>query len=173
SNRVTNVTVDGQLSDWASLVAFAPDPADMSSTDPLDWLTAGMAHNSSTLYLHYTTKNPINTDKWWAYQVYLDTDNNGTSGYRKGAIGAEYMLEGKEVWRYSGDGSNWQWTHQGSATAATRHATAEYSFPRQWLGNPAQLLLLLRGNNATFGGESEDVYPNTTATPRYLEYRVE
>lgn len=173
-NPVTSLTVDGNLNDWASLTAFATDPAEVSgSNNPLDWLHAWMASSTSTTYLAYQTKNAIDTSQWWGYQVYLDTDGNSSSGYQNGAVGAEYLLEGKELWRYNGNGTSWGWTSVGVATAVTAANKAEFSFPRSWLGNPGKLRLMLRGDNTAFGGTIEDAYPNATANPRYFEYRFQ
>lgn len=172
NNPVSSLTVDGNLGDWSSLTSFGTDPADISgANNTLDWLQGWMASGSSNAYLAYQTRNAVDPNGWWGYQVYFDTDNNGASGYQQGGVGAEYMLEGQEVWRYSGDGSSWSWEHQGTATAATNGQNAEFSFPRSWLGNPAKLRLLFQGNNRAFGGSAEDAYPDNTTNPDYFEYR--
>lgn len=130
-----------------------------------------MAHNASNVYLAYRTLNAVDAGRFWGYQAYLDTDNNTATGYQNDALGAEYMLEGQTVWRYTGDGESWSWSPQGSTTNAISGQAAEFSFPRSWIGNPSKLRLMFRGNNAAFGGNAEDVYPNATANPRYFEYR--
>ncbi len=174
SNPAANLSINGNLSDWNSLTSFGTDPIDVAGTNnPLDWQGGWMAHDSSNAYLAYRTLNAVDTSKLWAYQVYFDTDNNGTTGYGNGAVGAEYMLEGRTLWRYSGDGDSWNWAPQGSTTNAFSGQTAEFSFPRSWLGNTTHLRLMFRGNNAVFGGTTEDVYPNASANPRYFAYRFQ
>ncbi|HRJ51231.1 MAG TPA: hypothetical protein PLE99_00585 [Candidatus Thiothrix moscowensis] len=172
SNPVSSLTTDGNLADWSSLTSFGTDPADVSGTsNPLDWLEGWMAHNSSNLWLAYRTRNNVNTSGFWGYQVYLDTDSNPASGYQRGTVGAEYLLEGSTLWRYSGDGTSWSWTQQGTSTYAINGQTAEFSLPRSWLGNPARLRVVFHGNNRALGGDAEDAYPNVTANPAYFEYR--
>ena len=172
NNTVTSLSVDGSLSDWNSLTSFGTDPADISGTNnTLDWLQGWMANDSSTTYIAYQTRNTIDTNGWWGYQIYLDTDSSSTSGYQQAGVGAEYMLEGQKLWRYTGDGSSWSWVHQGTASSGISGQTAEYSFPRSWIGTPSQLRLLFWGNNRAFGGTAEDAYPDSTANPAYFGYR--
>lgn len=172
SNPVSNLTINGNLSDWSTLTSFGLDPTDVSGANNLlDWQEGWMAHNASNVYLAYRTLNAVDAGRFWGYQAYLDTDNNTATGYQNDALGAEYMLEGQTVWRYTGDGESWSWSPQGSTTNAISGQAAEFSFPRSWIGNPSKLRLMFRGNNAAFGGNAEDVYPNATANPRYFEYR--
>ncbi|WMP18689.1 copper amine oxidase [Thiothrix lacustris] len=174
TNPVSPLSVDGNLNDWNNLTSFGLDPNDVSgANNTLDWQEGWMAHSSNDVYLAYRTRNAVDTNGFWGYQVYLDTDSNTSSGYQNGAVGAEYMLEGSTLWRYTGDGSSWSWVVQGSTTVGTSGQTAEFSLPRSWLGNPSTLRVMFRGNNAAFGGTAEDAYPNDTATPRYFAYRFQ
>ena len=179
SNPVSSLSINGNLSDWSALTSFGTDPTDVSgANNPLDWQEGWMAHNSSTAYIAYRTLNAVNTDGFWGYQAYLDTDSTTATGYETSgssanAMGAEYMLEGSTLWRYTGDGESWSWVEQGVTTYAISGQTAEFSLPRSWLGNPSKLRLMFKGNNAAFGGTVADIYPNDTATPRYFEYRFQ
>jgi hypothetical protein len=175
SNPVTSLTVDGNLNDWNSLTSFGTDPADMTGTsNTLDFLEGWMASSTSDAYIAYRTKNAVDTTAWWGYQAYLDTDDNLATGYRSsdlGDVGAEYLLEGNNLWHYTGDGSSWSWAQVGSGTAATNASSAEIRIPRSWLGNPATLRIMFRGDNHAVGGTAADAYPNATANPRYFRYR--
>ncbi len=164
SNPGASITVDGDLGDWGQLTSFGSDPDDVQgSANRLDWLEGWVAHNTSTIYFAYKNQGPIDLDNWWAWHVFIDTDNNPDSGY--GRNGAEYLLEEDAIWRYTGDGSSWAWQYVGSGPSAISGDTAEIAIPRAMLGDPQRMNLLFLGNNAAFPGGThvKDFYPDTGA----------
>ena len=172
-NSVTSMAVDGNLADWAGKTSFGIDANDMSGTNNLiDWQEGWMANSNSTVYLAYRTKNSVNTTQTWGHALYLDTDENPATGYSEGGLGAEYLLEGTTLWRYTGTGAdNWNWSEVASGIRRTGETTAEFSFPRSSIGNPSSLRLSFVGINAALGGNALDYYPDTTRTPNYFSYR--
>ncbi len=168
SNLVVNggITVNGSQSDWSNLSLFAADPDDVSNNQTMDWLRAGIAHSSSTVYLMYQNRGSINRAKAtgtslpWGWQVFLDTDSNANTGFKiGGGIGADYLVEGRHVFRYNGTG--WNWTDLGTATSRYNGSIAELSFPRSWLGSHSNVKVIFLGNNEAVGGNTIDVYPNS------------
>jgi len=48
---------------------------------------------------------------WYFHRVFLDIDNNASSGFSIPAAqgGAEFLIEGEFLYRYAGSGSDWAW----------------------------------------------------------------
>ncbi len=161
------ITVDGDLSDWASLVSFGlVAPAFQTTpTNPVDVAQVWMAHDATNFYIAYQnyslTTNGLNA----AYNLYLDTDANRSTGYRGGAnnfpIGAEYLLQGSTLYRYTGTtGTDWSWASVGVANSAVASSNAEFSLPRSWIGQPSHLNLFFLGDNTALpGGTMQEQYP--------------
>ena len=180
SNPVTGITLDGSLNDWNGLTSFGPDPNDISgSSNLLDWLEGWIAHDESNFYLAYRNDGPITLS--WAYNLYLDTDSNSATGFVSDAaypIGAEYLIQASFLYKYTGNGSSWSWSYVGELTAAVSGNQAEFSLPRNWLGNPPELQLFFLGENVAYsGGSTIDYYPDgaadPTATSRFFTYSTE
>ncbi|HHJ39639.1 MAG TPA: hypothetical protein ENJ86_09295 [Methylothermaceae bacterium] len=162
SNPVASIAIDGNLSDWNGTQSFGLDPDDVAGTNnQLDWLEGWMSHNSTNLFIAYRTQDPIITgDAFWGYQIFLDTDENEASGYSMGALGVEYLLEGNNLWRYTGDGNSWSWQYVGDMVMAASNNQLEVRLPLQQLGNPTGLRVKFVGNNEAFGGNVIDNYPD-------------
>ncbi len=176
SNLVSSININGNPEEWGSLTAFATDPDDSSGTNNIiNWKSVAMAHNATTLYLMYQNYGVINPDNdsgsymTWGWQAYLDTDNNPATGYKVGTVGADYILEGGQLQRYTGTGSNWSWSDAVSANLKYNANTAEMGFARSAIGNPAKLRVVFIGRNEAYNGTSSDNYPDNLA---YFEYRL-
>ena len=176
SNLVSSINVDGNIEEWSSLTAFEDDPNDISGTNNvINWQRVAMAHNADTLYLMYKNHGSISEDNNsgtymnWGWQAYLDTDGNTATGYSIGNIGADYILEGSQLQKYTGDGDSWSWGASVTTTLQYNANTAEFSFARSAIGNPHKIRLVLRGDNGAYGGTSEDLYPDNQ---NYLEYKL-
>ena len=176
SNPVSALTIDGNLSDWAGLRSFGTDPNDITgANNKLDWLEGWMAHDAVNFYVAYRNEGPVDNDNWWAWQLYIDTDNNPDTGYKFDAIGAEYHIEENVVSKYTGDGNSWSWQQQGIAASAISGNLVELRFARAWIGNAARFNLAFYGENVAFpGGDMEDHYPDgwvqEQATVRFFRY---
>ena len=107
-----------------------------------------MAHESSNFYLAYLNDGQIEWE--WGFQVFIDTDNNSSTGYLFDTIGADYLIEGASLQSYSGDGNTWNWTAGGTATVRVQNDFVELSFPRSALGNPSNLQLIFLGDNNAY-----------------------
>jgi hypothetical protein len=163
------MTVDGSLTDWTGLTLFETDPDDVTGAGNLvDWQQGLMAHSPDRFYMAFKTKNVIALNQ--DYNIFLDTDANGATGFRVGLIGAEYLLQGATIYHYTGDGTSWSWDAGAVATYFTAVDTVEMSFPRLALGNPVNINLVYFGTGAT----QDDLYPNnvfgTSVGPRYFNY---
>jgi len=144
--------------------------------NPVDYLLASMAHDDSKFFLSIQNDGQdLNLLQDWLFTVYLDTDDDSTTGYTSGlAIGADYMQQGTGLYVYSGTGSDWTWTATAGANRQANGSDVELSFGRQNVGDPTTVKLALIGDNLSIGGGVEDLYPDGTydenSAFRYLEY---
>jgi len=171
SNPAT-IIIDGLLDDWTNLQSFGLDGNDISLAGAqADWQEGWMAHDANNLYIAYTNYGAINTTHWWTWEVYLDTDSDSNTGYTlNGAIGADYLLDGGTLWKYTGTGGNWSWSYNSStSTSNVTNNKAEIKLSRSSLGNPTSIKMIFRAGNGIFTGnyaeEGVDYYPNNTTTP--------
>ncbi len=167
SNLVSSISVDGNIEEWSSLTSFADDPDDISGTNHvINWQRAAIAHNADTLYFMYKNNGAISADNNsgshmnWGWQAYLDTDGDASTGYSIGNMGADYILEGTQLQRYTGTGSSWSWESVLTATLQYNADTAESSITRSAIGNPSNIRVLFRGDNGAYGGTAVDSYPD-------------
>lgn len=178
SNPVNSIQVDGNLTDWASLTSFGADPNDVTGAEnKLDWLEGWAAHSTDNLYIAYKNDGAIDQSAWWAWQIYIDSDNNPATGYRVGPFGADYSIQSGTVWKYTGSGSDWSWQSEGSITSAIQNDVVEYEFPLAWIGNPNKFRIIFYGENSAFpGGTTTDLYPDgffdDQASVRFFEYSL-
>ena len=160
------IVVDGNLSDWVSLTSFGMESPgfSISTSNTVDLAQLWMAHDATNLYIACQNYGPTTNGLNAAYNLYLDTDGNRSTGYRGGAnnfpIGADYLLQGSSLYQYTGStGTDWNWTFVGTATAAVATSNAEFSLPRAWLGNPDLIKLFFLDDNPSIGGTLQDAYP--------------
>ena len=180
NNPVTALTVDGDLSDWQGLRFFDEDPDDVSGAEnPVDYRRAAMAHDAGYVYLTFSNDGQdLALLEDWLYTVYIDTDGDASTGYYSGlAIGADIMQQGGSVFTYAGTGQDWTWSALAGTPRAVSGSSAEIAIPRQVIGDPSGLRLVLIGDNLSIGGGIEDVYPDGTysdaAAVRYFEYSTQ
>ena len=164
-NDASGLTLDGNLSDWANLVSFGPDPDDVSGANNLiDWREAWMAHDANDFYLAYHNDNPVTLS--WGFAVFIDTDGDANTGFSTNfPIGADYLLQGDQLYRYTGSGADWNWTLSGIAASSREGEIIELVMPRSLLGNPTVLNLFFLSDSAAFGGAAWDAYPDAAADP--------
>ncbi len=163
SNPVANITIDGSLEDWNGLAPFHTDPADANGLNSsIDWRQVWMAHDSDNFYIAWQTELPVGQISW-GHAVYLDTDRDASTGFRgffsEYAVGADYLLEGSELFRYTGSGQVWQWEYVASLQHSVVGDIAEIVLPRDRL-NTAVFDFFLQGDSAAVNGTSVDWYPN-------------
>ena len=150
-SNILTPTLDGSLDDWSQAVSFGPDGNDISMTNAqADWLEAWMAHDSDNLYLAYTNDGPINYDTWWPWQIYLDTDNTLDTGFKIDGMGADFMVEGSSIVKYTGDGESWSWQWMATATSGKAQSQVELSIPKSVLGAIGLFKVQMKTRNFAF-----------------------
>jgi hypothetical protein len=67
--------------------------------------------------------------------VYIDSDQNATTGYPVAGIGADYLIENGFFYRYAGSGGSWSWTEISSVPLTKSNGVATWYLPRSDLGS--------------------------------------
>lgn len=169
-----DITVDGDKADWADVTSFGIDGDDLSDSEAnADWQDAWMVHDDKRLYIAYQNNGPIDTTAAWAWSIYLDVDPEAGTGFKANSnLSADYLLSGKDLYRYTGSGSDWSWEYISAATdAVIQDDFAEISVLRSVLGNPSDLRVLFRADNsARVGSYLVDNYPN--GSDAYFTYTL-
>ncbi|MFL5812711.1 MAG: hypothetical protein ACJ763_03970, partial [Bdellovibrionia bacterium] len=110
----------------------------ISSLDAMA-LTAPTASNDSTKI--YYRMNYAGTPT--QLQFFLDTDANASSGYSISGIGANYLIENGNLYKFSGSTkTTWQWTFVKAITWSAANGVANASLLKTDLGSPSKILLI-------------------------------
>ncbi|HIO91717.1 MAG TPA: hypothetical protein EYG68_02600 [Leucothrix mucor] len=182
SNAVSSnsMTVDGSTQDWAALNNFPADSDSLGAEyfGEINWNNASMAHSDNTLYLLYGNKKAVSLPLEWGWQAFLDTDVNPATGYKlSNGLGADYILEGNALLRYTGTGDDWSWQYIADTSIAASGNDIELSFPRSLIADPAMISVAFFGNNDAYAqGGASDAYPenalDTQQGVQYFSYRL-
>ncbi|WP_144394729.1 fibronectin type III domain-containing protein [Pleionea sediminis] len=191
------IQLDGLLNEWTSLVGFASDADDVVGVSPeghisgsgnqANWRNIKLAHTDSTLYLAY--ENQTNIYISWGFQLFLDTDQNKDTGYQQGhaglsslPIGADYMIEGVNVYRFNPEGTTWATMWELSPASQGYQVgriwsgnTGEVFFPLTWIGSPQKGIdFIAVGVNAFYGHPNEfDFYPDDAGSGNFFRYSLD
>ena len=137
------ITIDGEQNDWVGKLIFT-DANDIVATDVVDWRKGGFVQDADNFYLAYINDDDINTDNFWAWHVFINVDNNAATGFDDGY---EYMLEGNELWKYTGDGESWSWEKVIDVENNINGNFVEFSIPKRLLSNSNVYEVFFYGSN--------------------------
>jgi len=165
-----SIVIDANLDDWSAVESLGYDGETLQDAGiKADFVEGWIAHDNNSLYVAYKNNGDIDTVKSWPWQVYFDTDGSKLTGLKiDDNIGAEYMLQGSGVYKYTGSGSDWSWQYIISATGAVNGPIAEYKIPRLALSFPDKLSVLFKARNVAFTGDYAESGVDTY--PRQLEH---
>ncbi|MFW5443167.1 MAG: hypothetical protein ACKE51_02520 [Methylococcaceae bacterium] len=192
----TAINFDGLLTEWGSLSGLASDPDDISGVslvghvsgagNQANWRQIQVAHTTDTAMLFLAYTNQTNIYVSWGFQVFIDADDNLKTGFQGGfggiinfPIGADYLIEGVNVYQYNGGvaGTDWMWIKSRASAGFEigrnwNGATGEVFLPLSWIGNPtSSISFVLFGNNGFYGHEGEyDWYPNNAINGGVFRY---
>ena len=82
-------------------------------------ITQYFGENDSTKFYFEAVMPPF----WMFRQIYVDIDSSSATGFRFGGIGADYLIENGNLYRYVGTGTDWNWALQGWIAHPTRVGT--------------------------------------------------
>jgi hypothetical protein len=128
------ITIDGQFSDWEGRTTFS-DATDDGNT--VNWDSVWVDDGNAQFSFSYTNVQAINESQINLRNIYLDTDNKIETGYGFSVLGAEYLVQGKSLYQYTGSGQDWSWKYQGEVSYAISGSRAELAIPKASLGLPA------------------------------------
>lgn len=159
------ITIDANLTDWSEIPSLGYE-ADTLAIEgaQADFVEGWIAHDNNNLYVAYQNNGEIDEALSWPWQVYFDTDGLSSTGFDVGDnLGADYMLQGTAIFKYTGSGSDWSWQYIVTTTHAVSGDTAEFKIPRLALNHSDQLKVVFKARNAVFTGDysdaSVDTYP--------------
>jgi hypothetical protein len=100
-----------------------------------------MTNDANNFYYSYSYEGQ---PSW--LQIFLDTDNNPATGFSYNGIGADYMIENDNVWKYSAatgaPADTWAWTSIVSANKNNVAPNVSWSFPKSAIGSPTIIKLM-------------------------------
>lgn len=153
------ITLDGNLDDWSPQSLVLADPLDVSGENlQVDLRELRIDHDETSLCLAYVNEYPLTLN--WGFLLYLDTDLNGGTGFSFWGLGADYMINGRSLFRYTGDGATWSWEPLLEVPSAVAGNIAEMGFPLSFIGSPEAMNILFYGDNAAFGSSGGDFVPD-------------
>ena len=137
------IKIDGQQNDWEGRLIFS-DPNDIQEANVVDWRKGGMVQDQNNFYFAYVNDDNISTANLWAWHIFLNTDNNLQTGFDDGY---DYILEGGELWKYTGDGNSWQWQFIAQSNFQVNGTFAEFKVPKNLIGNSNSVEVFFYGSN--------------------------
>lgn len=165
---VYNLTVDGSLDDWRGIPAIALDEIDHQSSP--DWRSVWIANSPHYLHIAAKTQTPTNVD--WSFNAFLDTDTSSSTGFRGAkeeyALGAEYLLQGTHLFKYTGSGVDWAWEWIKAIPQSSESYSHEWKVSLADLNNPSAVDIVLKSEDKE--GENHDYIPDAAKSEsvRYL-----
>ena len=139
-----HIVIDGEMNDWQGKLIFS-DADDIATADVVDWRQGGFVQDSNRLYLAYVNDDTIDSDRFWAWHIFIDNKDSVTIGYDGGY---DYLLEGANLYRYTGDGESWSWEFIGSVPHAINGSFAEFALDKVSIDNATDFEFLFYGSNS-------------------------
>ncbi|MCP4120663.1 MAG: hypothetical protein GY751_02795, partial [Bacteroidetes bacterium] len=99
ANQVT-ITIDGNFAEWAGFSNAITDADDVADSAGPDWLDIKVKNNGDSLFLYFTSANGFDLPSA-NLNIYIDADNNASTGYSIGNIGSDLLIQGTEVFQQS------------------------------------------------------------------------
>jgi hypothetical protein len=125
------VIIDGRFDDWEGRTVFS-DAIDDGGT--VNWDKVWADDKNGRLSFSYTNIGDIDKNQLRLWNIYLDSDKQSGTGYNFELLGADYLLQGENVYQYTGNGQDWSWSHVNEAKYAINGNRAELSIEKSTLG---------------------------------------
>lgn len=105
----------------------------LPATPVMEKVESGNDASTLTIYTEFEPQG------WSFHRLYLDTDNNPATGFSVDTIqnGAEFLVEGQFIYRYTGTGRNWSWQGLGTVTFELGTRSARWRIDRSTFGESA------------------------------------
>ncbi len=108
------ITVDGDASDWSGVASIATASGQAATA-------LKVTEDADYLYI-CVEGSGLGTNG----QVYIDVDNNASTGYTWSDAGMDYMLESTTLYSHPENSSSWSWTAVGSDGVTVVRNTSVY-----------------------------------------------
>lgn len=130
-------------------------------------ITGYTATNDATRLFYKLTKN----SNYSFHRVYMDADQNSATGFSGNGVGADYLLENGNLYKYSGTGADWSWTLVKAVNYSAAASAVQWTVNRADVGESA----MPNGTNLVFQVEAPletspvftHTYAATTTTVTY------
>jgi hypothetical protein len=128
---VGGITIDGLFDDWSGRTAYSD-----ASNDGLlvNWNQVWTDEGGESLSFSYTNIGDIDKAQLFLWNIYLDTDRQTGTGYGFSLLGADYLLQGKSLYQYTGTGKDWSWKYINEVNYTVSGVRAELSVAKSTLG---------------------------------------
>ena len=130
-----SISIDGDFGDWGNVTPLADSVLDGGV---IDWDKVWFSEGTSQLSFSYTDYNQFQTSNYEAepyyWNIFLDSDNQTSTGYQFGVLSADYLVAGKNLYRYTGNGSSWAWSYMEDVSHAFNGSRVELAINKSSLG---------------------------------------
>jgi hypothetical protein len=109
-NNETAIHIDGEFDDWSGQLAYS-DATDDGGI--VNWDQVWTHHDTNFLSFSYLNTGSIDGAQPYLWSIYLDTDKRTESGYNFELLGADFLVQGKNLYMYTGTGQDWSWSYLG------------------------------------------------------------
>jgi hypothetical protein len=173
------IKVDGSFTDWQNVTKLntPPNPTAESgdASDPnADFINFWATNDTSNLYLSYQLAGSISSNYY--YHVYIDADDNVNTGYiynDSASIGAEFMIENDNFWKYTGTGgANWGWAQASGFEKANNGGRSEMSIPLSVLKSANNSIRLIFQDNSSVSPYSLMEIDPADYKTQYYSYKI-
>jgi hypothetical protein len=128
---VGGITIDGLFNDWSGHTAYSDAPDDGLL---VNWDQVWTDERGESLSFSYTNIGDIDKAQLFLWNIYLDTDKQTGTGYGFSLLGADYLLQGKSLYQYTGTGKDWSWKYIKEVNYTVSGVRAELSVAKSALG---------------------------------------
>jgi hypothetical protein len=125
------IIIDGNFDDWVNKLVFTDATNDGNT---VNWEQVWINGDDGVLSFFYSNIGDINQKQLYLWNIYLDTDKQSSTGYNFELLGADYLLQGKNLYQYTGTGQDWSWTYLKEVEYAVNGARAELSIEKPAIG---------------------------------------
>lgn len=120
------ISLDGALDDWAAVAPAADDPSGDGGGSGIDFDRLWIANDSVGLFLRLETGTEILLQESSNLILYIDTDNNPSTGTSVAGMGADLIWEfGNKIGSYQGSTIYWDDT---GVVASPSHSGSDFEF---------------------------------------------
>jgi hypothetical protein len=130
------ISIDGDFSDWGNVASLADSVGDGGI---IDWDKVWFHESGSHLSFSYNFLNANQISNYQSdstpWSIILDSDNQSSTGYPLGLLGADYLITGKQLYRYVNGG----WSYMEDVSHAFNVDRVELAISKSSLGLSSEL----------------------------------